>query len=232
MAPDGSHLIFVSNRPIVKGGALLDGHFNNRDFPAQGGALWRVDRTIGGWSEPQRLPDSINTPQGASFAPAIAADGSLYFMRSDPQSGRFRLYRSSWSASGYGAPEPLSFSTGASTDVDPAVAPDQSFLVFGSGPARAAVARGMDLFIVFRRADGGWGRPVHLGERVNAPGSDAEARLSPDHRTLFFSSERKTAHHPDAPWNNGLYNIWSMSLRSRMMAELKHRSLSEASGGH
>jgi hypothetical protein len=46
--------------------------------------LWRVDRKGDGWDDPKQLPVTIN--QGTSvFSPSIAADGSLYFMRAEPQ---------------------------------------------------------------------------------------------------------------------------------------------------
>jgi len=60
-----------------------------------------------------------------------------------------------------------------------------------------------------------WGTPVHLGDLVNSPGSDAEARLSPDHKTLYFSSERLASgasSQPRPSWDNGKYNIWHVSL--------------------
>lgn len=43
-----------------------------------------------------------------------------------------------------------------------------------------------------------------------AIGSDAEARLSVDHRTVNFSSERIATDAPRAPggWNNGKNSIW------------------------
>lgn len=65
---------------------------------------------------------------------------------------------------------------------------------------------------------------AHLGNAINSPTSDAEARLSPDGRTLYFSSERiASVKQPLSPterqqavqdmqWNNGLYNIWQVSL--------------------
>jgi hypothetical protein len=117
--------------------------------------------------------------------------------------------------------EPVSFSDGSSTDVDPAVALDETFIVFGSG---REPAQGMDLFIAFREDDR-WGTPVHMGTQVNSPGSDAEARLNPDYRTLYFSSERTLpVHFPRTrdqaehdltriqSWDNGEYNIWQVSL--------------------
>src|SRR5215510_11778084 len=60
MSPDGSFLIFVSNRPANGAGKPLDGFFNGKAFPGQGGNLWRVDRVGDGWGKPVRLPNSVN----------------------------------------------------------------------------------------------------------------------------------------------------------------------------
>ncbi|HEX7062268.1 MAG TPA: hypothetical protein VF200_09865 [Woeseiaceae bacterium] len=228
IAPDGSHLIFVSNRPEHAGGAMIDGTFNGRTWPGGGGALWRMERTAEGWSAPGRLPDTINAG-GATFAPAIASNGALYFMRPDAETGRFRLFRAAWSNGAYGEPEPLPFSDGSSSDVDPAVAPGESFLVFGSGGSRSAAAQDMDLFIVFRQPDGAWGRPVLIGGSVSAPGSDAESRLAPVPGTLYFSSVRRVPG-VSADWNNGKYNIWSVRLGRERMAELREASLAATAG--
>ena len=64
------------------------------------------------------------------------------------------------------------------------------------------------------RIPAGWGAPRHLGDVVNSVGSDAQARLSPDGRTLYFSSERRSPAPADrdAAWNNGKYNIWQVQL--------------------
>lgn len=221
LAPDGSYLVFVSSRPIVPGGAPIDAHFGGKVRRGQGGNLWMVRRSADGWSDAVRLDDAINRGTDV-FAPSIARDGSLYFMRPDAATGRFRLFRSQRTASGHAEPVPLPFSTGETTDVDPAVDPDERFLVFASGRAPAA---GMDLFIVTRIGDR-WNPPRHL-TAAGSPGSDAQPRLSPDGRTLYFSSERvvpsafprdrRTAEREaaaSADWNNGLYNIWWMPLPS------------------
>ena len=47
MSPDGSYLIFSSNRPARPGGKPLDGYWQSQAFPHSGGNLWRVDRKNG-----------------------------------------------------------------------------------------------------------------------------------------------------------------------------------------
>jgi Tol biopolymer transport system component len=224
MAPDGSYLIFVSSRPASADGKSIDGFFNGKRQAGGGGNLWRVDREGDAWDTPHRLPEVINAST-TIFSPSIARDGSLYFMHPDPATKRFRLYRAQWRHGHYLQPRPLSFSTGASTDVDPAVDPDERFMVFGSSRKPAA---DMDLFIVFRGAQG-WGKPMHMGNVIKTPGSDAEQTLSPYGKTLYLSREstlpthfprtRKQAEKDIAAvsvWNNGQYNIWSIDLAAWM----------------
>ena len=70
-------------------------------------------------------------------------------------------------------------------DVDPAVAPDERFIVFSSNhPGRRDEKR---LLIAFRNK-GQWGTPIDLGDEVNETGSNVEARLGSDHMTRYFGT--------------------------------------------
>lgn len=221
MAPDGSFLVFVSNRP-QQGTRPLDGSFNNKAIAGGGGNLCRVARTAAGWATPVRMPATINRSSNV-FAPSITRDGSLYFMEPVKDTGKFHLFRSQLDKGVYQPATPVAFSNDPEVgDVDPAVAPDESYLVFSS--SRAPSIGGMDLFLVARTPDGKWGAPRHLGDKVNSAGSDAESRLSPDGRTLYFASDRtvpvQLLRKPDEAardlrrmsWDNGLYNIWQVDL--------------------
>ncbi len=246
MAPDGSYLIFVSNRPVKAGGAPIDGRSNGQSQPGKGGNLWRVNHEAGGWGRPQHLSPLINDG-GSIYAPSIAADGTLYFMKPSAETGRFQLFRAPRSGTGYETPQPLPFSDGSTTDVDPAVAPDQSYIVFGSG---RRANKDIDLFIA-HRGPSGWMAPVYLGEPLNSRTSDAEPRLSPDGRVLYFSSERMApvaspSDQADATklvaemsaWNNGLYNIWRADIRPLLAMKdaplddsaPRHQELADESG--
>ena len=63
----------------------------------------------------------------------------------------------------------------------PFIAPDGSFLFF---------AREMDLFVSFRRDDGGWSEAVSLGPEINSPAIDICPMVSADGKYLFFLSQR------------------------------------------
>ncbi|MBD8898802.1 PD40 domain-containing protein [Rhodanobacter sp. DHG33] len=193
MAPDGSYLVFVSNRPANGTGKALDGNWGGKAYPARGGNLWRVDRAGDGWGTPQRLSEVVNA--GTSiFSPTVAADGSLTFVRVDPANGTFRLYRSRQIHGRYQAAQALALGGGdANSDYDPTVAADGSFLVFSSDRPPAP-SNGGDLFIAFATHNG-WNTPTDLGVVGD------EARLGPDHTTLYFSAADHRIHRLMlAPW--------------------------------
>jgi Tol biopolymer transport system component len=185
MAPDGSYLVFISSRPAHAGGPALDGFFTGKSWPGRGGNVWKVARNARGWGIPQRLPDIVNA-NSSIFAPAMAADSSLYFMRHEATSGKFHLYRSPYQDGHYQSPQALTLSDGVSADFDPAVAPDQSFIVFSSNRPPST---GSDsaLFIAFAK-DGGWTTPQPLGP------AGTESRLSPDLATLYYSGADQRIH--------------------------------------
>lgn len=186
-APNGKFLIFASNRAATPGGPPLDGHYNGKVFPASGGHLWKVALKNGAWQKPQLLPDSINL-NDAVFSPAVTADGSLYFMRADDGGGVFHIYRSRFRHGRYETPVRAAFSNTTFGDYDPAVAPDESFLIFSS-PRPPSPPHSTDLFIVFRAA-GRWSDPVDLRSALSDDVHGVEARLSPDRKTLYFTGLR------------------------------------------
>lgn len=188
MAPDGAFLVFASNRPPQPDGAALDGAYEGKAQPGRGGNLWRVDRIDGGWATPVRLPEAIN--DGTSvYAPAVAKDGSVYFMKPDAATGHFRLYASRYSQGRYQMAQPLPFSDGRISDCDPAIAPDQSFIVFSSDRPPSTDTDSM-IFLAFATAHG-WSTPQPLGI------AGTEARLSPDGATLYFSAADRRVHRFD-----------------------------------
>ena len=211
LAPDGSALVFVSNRPLADG-----------DAKHPGSNLWRVERHGDTWGEPVHLPAVVN--RGASiWGPSVAADGSLYFMDRVDGKGPFKLWRAQYRDGSWQEPVLQALGDPSMQQVDPAVAPDESFIVFSAKhPDTDEHER---LYIAFR-AGTGWGAAIDLGAPVNLEGNDSnESRLTPDGRTLYFASDRQGAiRYPRtsaqaeadlariAAWDNGNQNIWRVSL--------------------
>lgn len=210
-APDGKYLIFSSNRPKAQNGALLDGDYNGQVIPQGGGSLWRVDLVGKEWEQPRLLPPAINSSTSV-FSPAITADGSLYFMRAE-NGGKFHIYRAGMKNGMFETPVLASFSDAASGEYDPAVASDESYLVFSS-PRAPAPPHTTDLFIVFREGSG-WGNPIDLRGALTGNVHGVEARLSPDGLTLYFTN----SHSPSGADVPNTRYIWSVDLSTLLKTQ-------------
>lgn len=223
MAPDGSYLIFASSRPIDGGNKAIDGHWRGSLHAGRGGHLWRADRQGSGWSKPELLPDTVNR-WDSTFSPAVARDGSVYFMAATGKQGNFQLYCAAFRHGAYQPPHLLPFSAGDWGGVDPAIAPDQSFIVFASNRPPTP-ANNSDVFIAFRDSEGRWSQPVDLRPFIDNADAIDELRLGPDGHTLYFTTGHIVA--PTYPktladserglqqmqgWNNGKDNVWEIDL--------------------
>ena len=224
MSPDGSYLVFVSDRPVKPGADALAATVHGKVFPGRGGHLWRVDRKGDGWGAPVHLPDAVNASD-RTYAPSIAADGSLYFIHPDEQ-GVFHIYRSAYAQGAYQPAARVNVGDPSASTHDPAIAPDQSFMVFNLSEDAKAGAMG-DFYIAFREGDH-WSKPIDLGETINGkPGKWSQwgAHIGPDRRTLYYTSDRRTelsfpltqerakaALARMQSWDNGSDNIWYVSL--------------------
>jgi hypothetical protein len=123
--------------------------------------------------------------------------------------------------------EPLTFSNGSIKDVDPEIAPDQSFLIFSRKGGWTDEGSHEHLFIVYNKA-GAWSAVAPLryaGDDANGSSDDNDPRLGPDHQTLYFSSDRSVpVHFPRTreqavqdfkrleSWDNSNSNIWVIPL--------------------
>jgi hypothetical protein len=227
MSPDGTFVVFQSTRPKIpltvqpKPGEKIQGVVSN---------LWRVDRVGTGWSRPVRLPDEVNIGPSI-WKPSVAANGNIYFTVIDGKGGK-RLYSSKLVNGAYQQAQPLAFSDGTAADVDPEIAPDESFLLFCSATRLAGDAKD-HLFIVARKGEG-WG-PVsairYQDDDKYGFSTDDEPHLGSDRRTVYFSSDRAVAvhfprSHEDAAhdverlesWDNSNSNVWSLPLESYLVA--------------
>ena len=228
MSPDGSYIVFQSTRPAIpltarpKDGEPIPGIVSN---------LWRVNRQGSGWSQPVRLPNTVNIGDSI-WKPSIAADGTIYFTYIDQKGGK-RLYSAKFASDGYQQAQPLSFSDGTTLDVDPEVAPDGSFLVFCS--AGRFPGNDKDHLFIVRKEGDGWGKVMNIryagDEKPYGFSTDDEPRLGPDHFTIYFSSDRVVpVHFPRTHeqaqqdlerlerWDNSNTNVWSISISTWLSA--------------
>lgn len=207
--PDGKRLYFSSTRPF-EGSKGSDAR------------IWYVDREAGGrWSEPRLLPGPVNS----AFAqnPSVAADGTLYFAAIRPGGkGSVDIYRSRLVDGAYGEPENLGDAINTENpETYPFIAPDQSYLLFVSvGRPDSPVGPGApyprsDIYVSHRRG-GRWTPARRLPAPVNTDTTESSPFVSPDGRTLFFSSER---------------NFTSIPMRTRVTHDELEKRLHQTRNG-
>ena len=174
LTPDGSTLYFISTRPHP---ARAEGR---RDYD-----IWRSRRTGAGWSAPERLPDSVNSP-GQELGPELHG-GFLYFSsaRRGGQGG-LDIYRAEVQGEAFRQAAPLDgpFNSAAS-DSDFTLSRDGRIAAFWrsgeGGTARIHFAR---------RTAGGWSAPQPLAAALGPGPFDFTPSFSPDGRSISFASTR------------------------------------------
>jgi hypothetical protein len=171
VSPDGERLYFSSDRPF---------HGKNMGFD-----IWYVTRQKEGWGSPVRLDSTVNSEKN-EFYPSVALNKNLYFTEHNDY-----LVKSEFKNGEYQNPQKLSDSinTGGH-EFNAFIAPDESYILFTSYGWPQTAGRG-DLFISHQNSDGSWTKAQCLDKSVNSSGLDFCPYVSPDSKTLFFSSRRK-----------------------------------------
>ena len=169
LAPDGRQLFFVA------------------DYPPD---IWVATRMENNeWSEAKKLPAPVNS-DAAEWSPCVSASGTLDFcsMR-NRGADNGRIYKCEKENGVYKEPELLKGEINDDDVGDPAVSPDEKFIVFAS-PKKGGYG-GIDLYISYRQKDGTWSKGFNLGPKVNTAAEELGPRISPDGKYLFFYRREK-----------------------------------------
>ena len=188
LSPNGRRLYFVSNRPVQPGGQPVTAEMSGQHFA--GTNLWYVERQPDGrWGKPVHVDGALN--DGAMiYNPSIAANGDIWFSAHRKDSGNaYQIYVARRTANGYAAPVRVELGDVKHNRMDPAIDPQERFLVF-AGNEGDALGRA-DLYIAFRQPDGKWGNPEHLPAPINSASLENAPSLGPRFGELFVSSNRR-----------------------------------------
>ena len=177
--PLGRKVYFHSGRPT------------HPDDTRQDDNIWTIEWTGSGWAEPEALPAPANSEYGEAY-PSAAADGTVYFFTwRRPGTRGDDIWVSRCVDGEYQEAERLPWPINTDfIEYDPYVAPDGSFLIFGSG--RPGGYGSSDNYICFRKEDGCWTNPINLGRPFNSSSWDQCANGTPDGKYFFFISGRTT----------------------------------------
>jgi Tol biopolymer transport system component len=181
MSPDGNKIYFGSNRPAQKGEPLKK-RLN----------IFVTERLSNGqWSQPKAIGPPINTAYGENY-PSVAENGNLYFFscREDGLGG-CDIYLAKFINGSYSTPVNLGSAVNSGKDDwDAYISADESYIIFSSLDRPDSVG-GQDLYISFKKKDGGWTRAKNMGSAVNSPYGEICPVVSLDGEYFLFTSRRR-----------------------------------------
>lgn len=139
--------------------------------------LWFVEAEDGGWSEPIKLNDSINSDDYEYFA-TLTNENRMYFSREG------KMMQADFDGTDYVNIQLVDSVINNMEFVShPYVSLDGSYMIFDS-PEPGGMGNG-DLYISFNEEDK-WRKPVNLGAAINSKGWDGMPMVSPDGKYIFF----------------------------------------------
>lgn len=137
--------------------------------------------------KPSRLDENINS-RHSEYSPSLSLDDSgMVFTRNNGQEDLFFVKKDSTSR--YSQASPLIGLNTPQNEGAHTMSADGKFLVFTACDRRDSYGS-CDLYSA-TLMDGKWTKPVNMGQKVNSVGWDSQPQLSPDGRSLYFSSKRQ-----------------------------------------
>jgi Tol biopolymer transport system component len=178
ISPDGKKIALSTRQPL-----------DCKGEPKKHAEIWIVKRTDTGWGEPKNLGPPINSEKSSNAYPSFTKNDNLYF--SSVHEGSMNndyIYMSKFVEGRYTEPHNLGDAINSELpDVDPFIAPDESYLIF----FRINDRTGADLYISFKNKDGSWTKATNMGEKINSTAREICPRVTPDGKYFFFSSNRR-----------------------------------------
>lgn len=148
--------------------------------------IYYVNRIANAWS----TPVLINMPYPALpemiSGTSMTHDSTFYFTLHTAQ-GAY-IYKSECINGQYNSferlPNQINLYNSSSVYVDP----EEEYILFNSN--RPGTYGEDDLYVCFKKPDGGWTSAINLGSNINGPTGDYNPSISADGKYLFFQSQR------------------------------------------
>jgi hypothetical protein len=177
ITPDERTLFFALNRSTDSMGESETGW-----------DIWMTKWTEQGFSPIRRLEAPVSSEKRDAWA-SLAQNGNLYFMSNrEGTYGRWDIYKAEYKDGRYVNVQNIGHPVNSEvSDADPAIAPDESYLLFCS--KRSDGFGELDLYLSFRKQNGSWTTPQNMGPGINTPASEEKPYVTPDGKYLFFSND-------------------------------------------
>lgn len=163
---------------------------NSNDNKTMDGDLYICNRVGYEWSEPVKLPDSINSSNRETHA-ALSADGNTIYFSSDRPGGKggLDIYKSVKSDSGsWGKVENLGENINTKFDeISPSIQTNGKVLYFSSN--RELSVGGYDIYSS-KLSKGVWMKSKNMGYPINSTRDDIYFNITADGRRAYMASRR------------------------------------------
>ncbi|MCP4152760.1 MAG: hypothetical protein GY757_33815 [bacterium] len=181
----GNRFLFTSTRPAYLNGTL-----------AKNSNIWFTEYSDSKWTKPRLMRFPVNSVDSFSGYPSVTKKGVIYFhSRRGDSLGSTDIYAATLLKDGNyelknsGAPVNSKYK-----DLDPAISPDGSYLIFVSYKPSEYFTDG-DMYVSFLTAGNTWSVPQALGGILGAGGHPC---ISQDGKYLFYTCEKRGT--PDIYW--------------------------------
>ena len=178
VSADEEILIFTSRRPNKYNQKLgHDGEYDENIYVSH--------KLKNGWSKPESISDSINTPEHEASI-GLSVDGQeLYIYKSDDEGS---IYVSKLNGDVWSVPRKLGSTINTRyRETHASLSADGNTLYFTSD--RKGGYGGLDIYVARRKANGEWGEAKNLGPTINTSSDERAPYIHPDGKTLFFSTK-------------------------------------------
>jgi len=172
MMAGGEILYFSSFRALEKGGK------SGRE------RIWYVKKRGDAWGEPQPVGKDVNT-MDLHWQTSVSANRNLFFGTDQG------MMRSQFVNGKHQKPEKITrIMNSEYIGGMPFIAPDESYFIFSSDKLPHGLGK-RDFYIGYRKKDGTWTDPIHLGDTINTPHHDLCPIVTYDGKFLLYLSWQK-----------------------------------------
>ncbi|MBN8702430.1 MAG: PD40 domain-containing protein [Bacteroidetes bacterium] len=185
VSSDEAFIIYNSLRPDAGSFIKPDGN-----YPP---SAYRSEIKSGFFSKSENISKNFDVPDGEEEVVGMSPDGSILLIYHDDFKGKSNIYAMHIdSAKKYSDPVKLDGQVNTSHhEIAASINNEGDILYFASD--RSGGKGGTDIYVTKKLPTGEWGVPQNLGEPINSAANEDFPNISPDGKTLYFSSNGHTS---------------------------------------
>ena len=139
-------------------------------------SVWYANRVGNSWGKAKKLESPLNND--IVFYPNTAKNGDLFYT----SISKWKMYYAPNKQGNY----PEAHEVGIEFGVHGFISPSQDFILVDAQKENDK-SKDRDIHVCFKKKDGGWTKPINLGEAVNSNFGETCPSITPDGKYLFFS---------------------------------------------